>query len=247
MNFGRQMVHAGPQGALGTSEIQLKKAAPEKAVRQRDPDGTKARILEAAKREFAKLGFGGARVDSIAARAKANKRMIYHYFSSKEELFTAVLQDAYLAIRAAERKLSLESLAPEAALESLVRFTWKYYLANPEFLTFVNSENLHKARHLKKAHDINREYPRFVEIVQGIIDRGVAKGVFRPDIDAVQLNITIAAINYYYLTNRYTGSIIYDRDLMANERLEERLEFNVDTIRRLVRADPGPPTAVRFP
>src|ERR1700733_1289440 len=84
--FGNQMV------ALGTSEIQLKKEAPEKAVRQRDPDGTKARILEAAKREFAKLGFGGARVDSIAARAKANKRMIYHYFSSKEELFTAVVE-----------------------------------------------------------------------------------------------------------------------------------------------------------
>ena len=54
----------------------------------------------------------------------------------------------------------------------------------------------------------------------------------------MQLNITIAAINYYYLTNRYTGSIIYDRDLMAKERLEERLEFNVDTIKRLVLADP---------
>jgi AcrR family transcriptional regulator len=245
--FGRQMVHAGPQGALRTSEIQLKKEAPEKAVRQRDPDATKARILAAAKREFAKLGFGGARVDSIAARAKANKRMIYHYFSSKEELFTAVLEDAYLAIRAAERKLSLEQLEPEAALESLVRFTWKYYLANPEFLTFVNSENLHKARHLRKSRGISQEYPRFIEIVQGIIDRGVAKGVFRPGIDAVQLNITIAAINYYYLTNRYTGSIIYDRDLMANGRLEERLEFNVDTIKRLVLADPVPSHAARFP
>ncbi len=98
----------------------MKKASPEKAVRQRDPDATKARILEAAKREFAKLGFGGARVDSIAVRAKANKRMIYHYFSSKEELFTAVLEDAYLDIRAAERKLSLDSLEPEAALEQLV-------------------------------------------------------------------------------------------------------------------------------
>src|ERR1700689_3160227 len=129
--FGRQMVHAGPQGALRTSEIQLKKEAPEKAVRQRDPDGTKARILEAAKREFAKLGFGGARVDSIAARAKANKRMIYHYFTSKEELFTAVLEEAYLAIRAAERKLSLESLEPEAALESLFFFSWKNFFSKP--------------------------------------------------------------------------------------------------------------------
>lgn len=215
--------------------------APKKVVRQRDPDATKARILESAKREFARLGFGGARVDSIAARAKANKRMIYHYFSSKEELFTAVLEDAYLDIRAAERKLALETLEPEEALEALVRFTWKYYLANPEFLTFVNSENLHKARHLKKAQVLSQEYPRFIEIVQGIIHRGVAKGVFRTGIDAVQLNITIAAINYYYLTNRYTGSIIYDRNLMDKERLAERIEFNVDSIRRLVCADPGTP------
>jgi AcrR family transcriptional regulator len=212
--------------------------APTKVVRQRDPDATKARILNSAKREFARFGFGGARVDSIAARAKANKRMIYHYFNSKEELFTAVLEEAYLGIRMAERKLALQSLEPEDALETLVRFTWKYYLDNPEFLTFANSENLHKARHLKKARSLRQEYPQFTEIVRGIIDRGVAKGVFREGIDAVQLNITIAAISYYYLTNRYTGSIIYSRDLMEEERLAERLEFNVDTVRRLVRADP---------
>lgn len=214
----------------------MDKVSTRKPPRQRDSEATRARILEAAKKEFARLGFGGARVDSIAVRAKANKRMIYHYFNSKEELFTAVLEDAYLDIRAAERKLALDALEPEAALETLVRFTWKYYLANPEFLTFVNSENLHKGRHLKKSKIINQEYPRFTGVVQGIVDRGVAKGVFRAGIDAVQLNITIAAINYYYLTNRYTGSVIYDRDLMAAEQLNERLEFNVDTIRRLVKA-----------
>src|ERR1700753_3984167 len=116
----------------------MKKASSTKAARQRDPDATKSRILEAAKREFARLGFAGARVDAIALRAKANKRMIYHYFSSKEELFTAVLEEAYLGIRLAERKLALDALEPEEALETLVRFTWDYYLANPEFLTFVN-------------------------------------------------------------------------------------------------------------
>ena len=219
----------------------MKSETRKKPVRQRDPDATKARILESAKREFARLGFGGARVDNIAARAKANKRMIYHYFSSKEELFTAVVEEAYLDIRSGERKLALHTLEPEDALETLVRFTWRYYLANPQFLTFVNSENLHKARHLKTSRVITKEYSRFVEIVRDIIDRGVAKGVFRQGLDAVQINITIAAINYYYLTNRYTGSIIYDRDLMDKERLAERLEFNVDTIRRLVRADPLSP------
>ena len=219
----------------------MKSETRKKPVRQRDADATKARILESAKREFARLGFGGARVDSIAARAKANKRMIYHYFSSKEELFTAVVEEAYLDIRSGERKLALHTLEPEDALETLVRFTWRYYLANPQFLTFVNSENLHKARHLKTSRVITKEYSRFVEIVRDIIDRGVAKGVFRQGLDAVQINITIAAINYYYLTNRYTGSIIYDRDLMDKERLAERLEFNVDTIRRLVRAEPLSP------
>ena len=184
----------------------------------------------AAKREFARLGFGGARIDAIAERAKANKRMIYHYFNSKEILFTAVLEDAYLDIRAAERKLELDKMEPRTAIDTLVAFTWQYYLKHPEFLTLVNSENLHKARHIKSSSAIRHDYPSFVNVVRDIIDRGVASGVFRTGIDAVQLNITLAAINYYYLTNKYTGSIIYDRDLMDPKRLEERLAFNIDTI-----------------
>jgi AcrR family transcriptional regulator len=118
--------------------------------RQRDPEVTRARILEAAKKEFAKLGLAGARVEAIATRAKANKRMIYHYFGSKEELFQAVLEDAYADIRSAELKLNLDHLSPEDAIVALTTHTWNYYLKNPEFMTLVNSENLHKARHVKK-------------------------------------------------------------------------------------------------
>ena len=69
------------------------------AIRTRDAEATRTRILNAAKREFAHFGLGGARVDEIAKRAKANKRMIYHYFGGKEELFTAVLEEAYLDIQ----------------------------------------------------------------------------------------------------------------------------------------------------
>ena len=75
-------------------------------------------------------------------------------------------------------------------------------------------------------------------MVKGILDRGVASGAFRKGIDPVQLNITIAAIGYYYLTNRFTGSIIFERDLMAPEHLEARLAFNLDTILRLVKRAP---------
>jgi AcrR family transcriptional regulator len=209
-------------------------------VRTRDADATRLRILEAAKKEFATFGLGGARVDRIADRARANKRMIYHYFSSKDALFTAVLEEAYLNIRDAERKLDLDKLEPEDALDALVTFTWKYYLNNPEFLTLVNSENLHKSRHLKNSGISNLEYPRFIEITQIIIDRGIHKGKFRTGVDPVQLNITIAAINYYYLNNQHTWSIIHNRDLMAKANLEARLAFNIQTIRRLVFSDPDP-------
>lgn len=204
--------------------------------RVRDAEATKTRILEAAKREFAKNGLGGARVDTIAEKARANKRMIYHYFESKEGLFQTVIENAYVDIREAEQKLNLDHLDPKTALEKLVRFTWDYYLKNPEFITLVNSENLHRAKHLKKSEVIKVYSRRFVSMVGGILERGVAAGVFRPGVDPVQLNITIAAIGYYYLTNRYTGSIVFERDLMRPEALAERLAFNIDTILRLVAA-----------
>jgi hypothetical protein len=98
----------------------------------------------------------------------------------------------------------------------------------------VNSENLHKARHLKKSRVVQAISRRFVAMVDTILERGAKQGVFREGIDPVQLNITIAAIGYYYLTNRFTGAIIFERDLMTREALDARLQFNIDTIMRLV-------------
>lgn len=201
----------------------------------RDAEATKNRILLAAKQEFAKNGLAGARVDMIADKAKANKRMLYHYFGSKDNLFTAVLEHAYADIRAAEQKLKLDDLSPEHALETLVRFTWEYYLKNPEFLRLVNSANLHQAKHLKKSKTIRPIHNQFITMVDKILKRGAQLGVFRDDIDAKQLNITIAALGYYYLTNRHSLSIILDFDFMDKNALEERIDFNINTILRLVK------------
>lgn len=212
------------------------KTQPRTKPRIRDAEATKARILKAALSEFARNGLGGARVDVIADKASANKRMLYHYFGSKEELFQTVLENAYVDIRTAEQRLDLDHLPPAEALEQLVRFTWDYYLKHPEFITLVNSENLHRAAHLKKSETVKVYSRQFVTMVDTILKRGVASGDFREGVDPVQLNLTIAAIGYYYLTNRYTGSIIFERDLMAKKALEERLRFNIDTILRLVRA-----------
>ena len=202
--------------------------------RVRDADATKGRILKAAKSEFARLGFAGARVDEIAEKANANKRMIYHYFCNKERLFQLVLEEAYLEIRTAEQQLELDHLPPMKALEKLVTFTWHYYLDNPEFITLVNSANLHKAKHLKGSHRLRKATKNLIDLVERILDRGVREGVFRPAIDPLQLNITIAAIGYYYLTNRFTGKALFQHDYMNERALKERLAFNIDTIMRLV-------------
>ncbi|MER9677272.1 TetR/AcrR family transcriptional regulator [Mesorhizobium sp. M0208] len=151
-----------------------------------------------------------------------------------ESLFQRVLEDAYVDIRTAEQKLELDHLDPKEALERLVRFTWKHYLDNPEFLTMVNSENLHNARHLKKSKVVQDISRRLVTMVDTLLERGAKQGVFRDGVAPVQLNITIAAIGYYYFTNRFTGAIIYERDLMSREALDTRLQFNIDTIMRLV-------------
>ena len=200
----------------------------------RDPEETKRRIMAAAKVEFAKSGLGGARVDVIAARAKSNKRMMYHYFGNKETLFRLVLEDAYADFREAEKALELDHVEPIAALRKLVSFNWDYFLENPEFITLVNSENLHKAKHIKSSKRLQEMSRNFVGRMQALLDRGADANLFHKNLDAVQMQISVAAIAYHYLTNRYTGSIVFERDLMSAKALKDRLAFNIQTVLRIV-------------
>lgn len=210
-----------------------------KARPTRDAAATRERILKAAKLEFAKKGLAGARVDEIAARAEINKRMLYVYFGNKEDLFLAVLEEAYADIRRAETKLKLEHLGPVEALIKLVRFTWSYYRKHPEFLRLINSENLHRARHLKRSDRIKEMHSPFIKMIGDLLERGVADGAFRPGVDPNQLYISIAALGYYYLTNRFTLSVIYGRNLGAAPALDERLAAIEDMVCRTVLKAPS--------
>jgi AcrR family transcriptional regulator len=199
-------------------------------VNSRDPERTKARILAAATAEFARYGLGGARVDRIAARAGANKRMLYYYFRDKDNLFLAALEARYAHIRAAERALDLEHLEPRVALRRLVEFTWGYFLEHPEFLTLLNSENLHKGRHVRRSRRVPQMHSTLVETLRGVLKRGERAGVFRTGVDPVQLYISIAGEGYFYLSNRYTLAQIFKRDLMSKRALAERARHNSDMI-----------------
>ena len=201
----------------------------------RDPERTRGRILDAATAEFARFGLGGARVDRIAQRAGANKRMLYYYFGSKEALFLAALEASYARIRNAERALDLEHSDPREALRRLVTFTWQYFLRNPEFMNLLNSENLHKGRHVRRSERVREMHSPLVETLRGILRRGVQAGLFRGGLDPVQLYISIAGEGYFYLSNRYTLSRIFKRDLMAPRALAERARHNADMILHAVR------------
>ena len=191
---------------------------------RRDPARNRGRILKAAVAEFARYGLGGARVDRIAARAGANKRMLYYYFGNKDDLFLAVLEDSYARIRSAERALHLTDVDPREAMRRLVEFTWNYYLLHPEFLTLLNSENLHRARHVRRSRNIVAMHSPFVAMIKQVLDRGARAGEFRRGVDPVQLYISIAGLGYFYLSNRHTLSTIFERDLLAPKSKAERLK-----------------------
>ena len=198
--------------------------------RQRDADRSQAAILAAARDEFAEHGLGGARVDRIAERAGLNKRLIYYYFEDKEKLFQAVLEQTYRDIRDRERELHLEDLDPVDAVKRLVEFTWNYYLEHPEFLTLLNSANLHRARHLQGSRRARELNSPLIETLALILERGRRAGVFRGGVDPVQLYVSIAGLSYFYLSNNHTLSAIFGRDLLAPKARTERLSHMSDVI-----------------
>jgi TetR/AcrR family transcriptional regulator len=191
----------------------------EKNGTSRDPEGTKTAILAAATREFADKGFGGARIDAIAAQAKINKRMLYHYYGGKEALYLAVLEETYAAIRRAEAKLDLAHREPEEGLRDLVQFTFRYFLDHPEFLSLLGTENLHKARFLKRSERILAINSPLIDVLRDVLERGAKKGVFRPDADPLDVYLTMAALGFFYLSNRWTLTTVFRRDLLADDEI----------------------------
>jgi AcrR family transcriptional regulator len=194
----------------------------------RDPDSTSAAILDAAVKEFTERGYEGARVDNIAARAAINKRMLYHYFGNKQALYVAVLEGTYTAIRSAEHGLHLSDRDPIEGITELVLFTWHYYLAHPEFLSLLNTENLHRAKFLKRSARIFELNSPLIERISELLKRGVAQGVFRDDLDALKVYVSIAALGFFYLSNRWTLSTVFRRDLLSKTEIENWGRHMVD-------------------
>lgn len=206
---------------------------------RRDPDASQQRILAAATEVFAAQGLDGARVDEIAERSGINKRMLYHYFGNKDELFGAVLDALYETICRESAALNLDADTPPAAINRLVDFALDFYLDNPHAITLLNNENLHKARHIEKSGRVRAIHVPFEEMIDSLLVRGVASGEFHTGLDAARLYITIVGLTYYYLSNGHTLSLVYDRNLYDPAELKIWRAHMHDVVTRFVFVDPS--------
>lgn len=190
--------------------------------RPRDSALTKESILRAATYEFCRNGLGGARVEAIAQRAKANMRLLYAYFGDKSGLYIAVLEHVYTEIRAAEQKLNLDNLDPVTAMHELVNFTFTFFGEHQDYISLINTENLQRARNMRKSRKIADLTLPLVTSIENILRRGSASNVFRKDVDPINLYISITALSYFHVSNRYTLSTMFGKDLGDPEWLEGR-------------------------
>lgn len=197
---------------------------------KRDPEGTRRRILMAAAEEFANGGLFGARVDQIARRAETNERMLYYYFGSKEQLFTAVPEHAFSALTEAERVLELDGVAPVEAVTRLAHFVWDYYRDHPELLRLINNENLHEARYLHKSTRIREMISPIVAMLGNVLTRGQKAGLFRNDVDPLRLYVTLSGLGYYIVSNRFTLAATLGRDFSAEDERAEMVRMNTEVL-----------------
>lgn len=194
-----------------------------------------AGILDVATAEFAEKGLSGARIDEIAALTRTSKRMIYYYFGSKEGLYIAVLEEAYRRMRAIEAQLHLDDLSPEDALRKLVGFTFDHHHDNPDFIRLVMTENMERGAFMARSEVIQKLNVTAISLVQRLYERGVAAGVFRANLDAIDLHASISALTFFNVANRHTFSLIFKRDFDAPRVLRARRDNVIELIVRFVR------------
>ncbi|MGO1768665.1 MAG: TetR/AcrR family transcriptional regulator [Microbacterium sp.] len=187
--------------------------------RQRDPERTRRELLDVADEVFAEVGYSGARVDEIAARTRTTKRMIYYYFGGKEQLYIAVLERAYRGIREAEGRIDVEGLAPLEALRAIAEATFDHHVRHSAFIRLVMIENIHRGTFLRRIDSLRELGQPAVDTLSAILARGRADGLFRDDVDAVDVHMLISSYCVFQVANQYTFGHLFSRDLLSEPML----------------------------
>jgi len=200
-------------------------------VRRRDAAATRQRILDAAMKEFADKGLDAARIEDIADKAGANRRMAYYYFGSKEGLYLAALEASYFQLVEVEEAIDVEAMDPIDAIEAMVAAKFEHYVKYPHYIEFVKMENLYQARHLKTSRRIAELRAPLISIIKRVLQRGEALGVLRKGVDALDLYLSICALGFFVFSNRHTLDVIFDTDVIGPKALARRRAVIVDMIK----------------
>lgn len=218
------------------SEIESAKSGRKSPTRQQDPEGTRKNIIDVASQEFALNGLSGARIDEIAAKTRASKRMIYYYFGDKEGLYLSALENAYAEVRAGEAELDIDGLSPLDGLRRLVEFTFEHHHAHEDFIRMVMIENIHHADYLARSNVVRDLNVTAITHIRDLYDRGVADGTFRSGLDPLEIHWQISALCFFNVSNRATFSKLFDRDFGATEAQEKLKANTVEMVLRFVAA-----------
>jgi AcrR family transcriptional regulator len=198
--------------------------------RKRDAERTRKAILQAALREFSQQGYSGARIDKIAARAKCNIRMLYHYFGGKKDLYVAALEGAYDDIRSREAQLQLDLERPLEGLLELFRFTYEYFEKNPHFEGLLRTENMMQGKFVRRsAHVTEAGFPLRKTIAQ-LIESGQSKGELREGLDPVQIYVTMTALSRFHLANAFSLGALLETDMTRAEWRRARWSHSVELL-----------------
>ncbi|MCT8997322.1 TetR/AcrR family transcriptional regulator [Chelativorans intermedius] len=222
---------------MGEKDLELQKGIGRGGWKQ-DPAGVQSNILAVATSEFAANGLSGARMDEIAAKTRTSKRMIYYYFGDKNGLYRRVLEEAYRKVREGERHLDLEHLPPVEALRRLVEFTFDHHSSNPDFIRLVMIENIHHGAYIRQSELIGRLNAGAVEKLEAICQRGKEAGIFRDDVDPLELHWQISALSFFNVSNRATFSLIFGERLYSTAG-QETLRQHVVTMVLRFAVKPG--------
>ena len=196
--------------------------------RPKKSDITKERILAAAEAEFSQNGFDATRMDAIAQRANVNKERIYAYFRSKETLYITVLERLYQRIDAYETVLASLSFEGTETLRQAVAEYFSFLSQNPAFVRLIMWENLHDASYAKQ---VNTTLFRGIET---ILREGVARGVFRSDLDIEQTVISVNLFCFSAFSNNKTLSALCGTSFDSEEALSTRAKHIADLLIRYV-------------
>lgn len=207
--------------------LEAPQAADSPAPRKRDAERTRKAIMAAALKEFSQAGFAGARIEKIVKAAKCNIRMLYHYFGDKKGLYLAVLEGAYVDLRAREAELKIDFDKPLQGLLELQRFTFNYFEKNPRFEGLLRNENLMHGKFAAQSRVVTETAFPLRRTMERLIESGQRQGLFRADLDPVQLYVTIAAMSRFHLANGYSLSATLDTDMTTAEWRKARLAHSL--------------------